>query len=96
MKLRLVIVPLTGVVGTLILVPSLSGFYSTMNGALILGKVVGLAVLVSFGAYHRLRGLPTLAAGSSFDLTTVLQYEITVMVTVVMVAGFLAHTPLPR
>ncbi len=91
-----IVVTLTGVVETLILLPSLSDVYSTTYGGLILGKVVGLAVLVAFGAYHRLRGLPGLAADSSFDMTPVLRYEITVMVTVVMIAGFLAHTPLPR
>ncbi|MBA3646430.1 MAG: copper resistance protein CopC/CopD [Gemmatimonadaceae bacterium] len=91
-----IVVTVTGVIEALILLPTLSDLFTTTYGGLIIGKLVGLTVLIGFGWYHRFRGLPRFAGDSTFDMTPVLRYEITVMVVVVMIAGFLAHTPLPQ
>jgi copper transport protein len=86
----------TGVVEAMLLLTGLSDLTSTVYGALILAKIVGLLALIGFGWHHRFRSLPKLTSETSFDFTRTLRYELTVMVTVVIVAGFLAYSPTPR
>lgn len=59
-------------------------------------KAAGLGVLSAFGAYHRFRLLPALGeAGTASRLIGSVRRERLVLVAVLLVAGFLAYTPLP-
>ena len=71
-------------------------------GRLVLAKVLGLAGLVAFGAWNRLRVLPRLvpAAGAHFDdaprdLRASTRRELALMLIVSLVAGVLAYVPPP-
>jgi copper transport protein len=91
-----IVVLFTGVVETSLLLHGFSELVSTAYGFLILAKTAGLAALIAFGWYHRFRILPKISQGNASDFIRTLRYELTVMATVVIIAGFLAYTPTPR
>lgn len=89
---------ISGVIQVVILIPSLAGLRSAY-GATVLAKVVGLGVLVAFGAYHRQRVLPRLAADSdgreAFQFQASLRREIMVLWLVILLGGFLGYVSPP-
>jgi putative copper export protein len=52
--------------------------------------------LIAFGWYHRFRSVPKISPDTAPDFISSLRYELALMTTVVIVAGFLAYTPTPR
>jgi copper transport protein len=91
-----IVVLATGVVESWLLLRGFSDLIFTSYGFLILAKSAGLAVLVGFGWHHRFRMLPRLSSERAPDFIRTLRYELALMATVVIVAGFLAYTPTPR
>jgi copper transport protein len=91
-------IAISGVVQVVILVPTAAGLLSAY-GATVLAKLVGLGVLVAFGAYHRVRVLPRLptdyAGSETFALQASLRREIAVMWLVVLIGGFLGYVSPP-
>lgn len=93
-------VVISGIVQTLLLVP-IDDLISAY-GAVVAGKVLGLCVLVAFGAYHRYRVLPRLtsSAASTDGLATgfrvSLRREIVIMWLVILLGGFLAYVSPPH
>lgn len=99
-----IVVTLSGVAQTLLFTPSIAGLLSSAYGIVVLAKVVGLVVLAGFGAHHRVRVIPRLAA-SSFatdgvrfdvvrrDFARTVSNEIVVLWIVVLLGGFLAYLP---
>ena len=91
-------IAISGVVQVVILVPTLAGLRSAY-GATVLAKVVGLGVLVAFGAHHRIRVLPRLATdydgGQAIAFQTSLRREIAVLWLVVLLGGFLGYVSPP-
>src|SRR6185295_20069692 len=89
-----VAIALSGVIQVMILVPSLAGLLSAY-GATVLAKVLGLLVLVAFGAHHRNRVLPRLATDldgrEAFRFRTTLRREVAVMWLVILLGGFLGY-----
>ncbi len=87
----------SGMLQVVILVPHLAGLVSAY-GAVVLAKVVGLGVLVGFGAYHR-RVLVRLAAGGggsvALQFQGTLRREIAVLWFVVLLGGFLGYVSPP-
>jgi copper transport protein len=71
---------------------------SSVYGAVMVGKIAGLVILIGFGAYHRFRVLPSLpddpSTPPSFAVT--LRRELAVMVAVVLLGGWLAYVPPPH
>lgn len=86
----------TGVGESWLLLRGFSDLTSTSYGFLILAKTAGLAGLIGFGWHHRFRALPRISPESATDFLRTLRYELALMTTVVIVAGFLAYTPTPR
>jgi len=90
-------ITISGVLQVVILVPRFADLWSPY-GATVLAKVIGLGVLVAFGAYHRrtLLRLPTDRDGSvAFGFRTSLRREIAVLWLVVLLGGFLGYVSPP-
>jgi copper transport protein len=93
-------VAFTGVVQTRLFLPSWSALTSSPYGWLALAKTAGLLVLVGFGAHHRQRLMPRIAAAAraATDVATLrssVAREIAVMVVVILLGGLLAYVPPP-
>jgi copper transport protein len=90
------VVALTGVVQTVLFLPSLLDLFRSAYGWTTLAKVAGLMVLAAFGARHRYRLLPRLAAAQGGgELLRSVRAEVAVMLLVVLIGGFLAYVPPP-
>jgi putative copper export protein len=90
------IVSISGLVQSFLFLGSWSDVYTTPYGLTLVGKVAGLAILFAFGAYHRSRLLPGLDhSGGAVRLRSSVKREITVMIAVIMLGGFLAYVPVP-
>lgn len=92
-----VVLTLSGIVQTLILIPSISALRSNY-GFVILAKVAGLLVLIGFGAYHRFRVVPSLAHSQSARTTSFLsslRAELAVLWLVVLLGGLLGYVSPP-
>jgi copper transport protein len=95
--LAVIVVSFTGIVQTKFFIGEWGELVRSPYGYVALLKLLGLGVLVLFGAHHRYRVLPRLAeAGVADDLTRSLRAEVLVMSLVILVGGFLAYIPPPR
>lgn len=103
-----VAVALSGVVQAYLFLPSAAALAGSAYGRLALAKVAGLLGLVAFGAHHRFRALPRLAAGAPHGaphgasdespnetLRATLRREVVLMTAVVLLSGLLAYVPTP-
>ena len=98
-------VALTGAVQTLTFLPSVRDVLTSPYGWLALAKTGGLLVLVGFGAYHRQRVMPRLAAARAMSgaagvdscmlMRTSVRKELAVMAVVILLGGLLAYVPPP-
>jgi copper transport protein len=92
-----VAVTISGLLQTLILVPSIGGLQSPY-GAVVVAKVAGLCILVAFGAYHRRRVLPR-ARAADLSAVSLLQSsvarELVVFSAVILLGGLLAYLSPP-
>ncbi len=91
-----IVIAATGVVQTILVVPAFDDLRSPY-GSVIIAKIVGLMLLVGFGAYHRRLVTRVVArddrAGQS--LVTSVSREVIVFCAVLMLAGFLAYLSPP-
>ncbi|MFI5231642.1 MAG: copper resistance protein CopC [Gemmatimonadales bacterium] len=90
-------VALSGVVQTLLILPSPLDVVRSAYGAVVLAKVAGLLMLVAFGAQNRFRIMPAMArdAAAGAQLQASVRREMAVMAAVVLLAGLLAFVPPP-
>jgi copper transport protein len=66
-------------------------------GAFVTAKIIGLLILMGFGAYHRLRVLPAVDAGApSARLRQSVRKEIPLLAVVVFTGGVMAYVPTPH
>ena len=97
--IAVIAVALSGVVQTLLFLPSLGDLVTSAYGWFALAKTAGLVALVGFGAYHRQRAVPRVTASlSEVDaalLRSSVRREIIVMTVVVLLGGVLAYVPPP-
>jgi copper transport protein len=98
--IAVIAVAFTGVVQTRLFLASWSGLVTSAYGLLVLAKIAGLIALVAFGAYHRQRLLPRVAAtvtavtGARVLRASVLR-EVMVIAIVILLGGLLAYVPPP-
>lgn len=87
----------SGVIQTLVFVPSLPRLAASAYGAVILAKLIGLGALVAMGARNRYRLVPRLPADDArASLRRTVRWELGVMALVLLAAGLLAYVPVPR
>lgn len=93
-----IIVAFTGVLQTLLFLPSVRDVATSPYGWLALAKTAGLLLLMAFGAYHRQRVMPRVSSGSHVDsviLRASVGREMLVMGLVILMGGLLAYMPPP-
>jgi putative copper export protein len=91
-------VAFTGVLQTWLFLPTIADVLTSPYGWFVLGKTAGLLALAGFGAYHRKRLIPQLAAaaqGGEITMRVWVAREIWVMVAVMLLGGMLAYVPPP-
>ena len=94
--LAVILILASGMVQSARFVGDLAAFTGTTYGRGVLLKSTGLAVLVGFGAWHRLRAMPDLEReGARHGLRQTVRLETIVMLAVVMVAAWLARVSPP-
>jgi copper transport protein len=87
----------TGVLQALLFAPGLGLLARSAYGAVLLAKLVGMAVLVAIGARNRYRLVPRLPAEDArVSLRRAVGWELIVMSLVLLAAGLLAYVPVPR
>lgn len=65
-------------------------------GSLVLAKMIGLLILVGFGAYNRFGLLPQVESpGTTQKLARSVKQEIAIVSIVILIGGFLAYLPTP-
>jgi len=98
--MAVIAVAFTGVVQTRLFLASWSGLVTSAYGLLVLAKTAGLVVLMAFGAYHRQRLMPRLAAAANAAtgvrvLRASVAREVIVIAIVILLGGLLAYVPPP-
>jgi putative copper export protein/methionine-rich copper-binding protein CopC len=87
---------LTGVLQSVLFLNSPGDLVHTDYGRLVVAKAVGLAILVAYGAYNRLRLLPHLERPDTTNrLSRSVKQELVVVTIVILIGGFLAYVPTP-
>jgi copper transport protein len=91
------VVTASGVVQTFLFLASPLDLFRSAYGAVTIAKIVGLLVLVGFGAHHKFRVLPALAGDArvSSRFAASLKRELVVMAVVILLGGLLGYVP-PR
>jgi len=90
-----VAIGVTGAVNGVLFLSAPADLVRSRYGVLLLAKVAGLGVLALFGWRHRFRLLPQLTPARAVTLRRSVTWEVAVMVSVIVLAAFLAFTPIP-
>jgi putative copper export protein len=98
--IAVIAVAFTGVVQTRLFLASWAGLVTSAYGLLVLAKIAGLVALVAFGAYHRQRVMPRVAATLTAAtgarvLRASVAREVIVIAIVILLGGLLAYVPPP-
>jgi len=87
---------LTGSLETVLFLNSPRDLIDSAYGRLVLAKVVGLAILVGYGAYNRFGLLPRLDdSDTPRRLNRSVSQELVIVTLVILIGGFLAYVPTP-
>jgi putative copper export protein len=94
--IMVIVIFLTGSLETVLFLNSPGDLINTAYGRLVLAKVIGLAILVGFGAYNKFRLLPRLDdSDTPRRLTRSVRQELVIVTIVILIGGFLAYVPTP-
>lgn len=94
--IAVIAVLITGTIETLVFAPSPLALLRSAYGAIVIAKLVGLGLLVAFGAYHRRYNLPRLRRGiGAPGFRRTVMWEVGVMTIIVLLGGWLAYVPPP-
>ena len=94
--IMVIVIFVTGSLETWLFLNSPSDLINSAYGRLVLAKVVGLAILVGFGAHNKFRLLPRLDdSDTPRRLTRSVRQEIVIVTIVILIGGFLAYVPTP-
>jgi len=87
---------LSGLLQTALFLNTPSDLFRDDYGRLVLAKIVGLLILVGFGAYNRYSLLPNVESpGTTQRLARSVKQEIAIVTIVILIGGFLAYVPTP-
>jgi putative copper export protein len=64
-------------------------------GRLVVAKIIGLVILIGYGAYNRFSLLPAFAVAGGFKLRRSVKQEIFLISALALIGGFLAYIPPP-
>jgi putative copper export protein len=92
-----ILVTFSGVVQWRYFLPTIRGLFDSAYGIVLTLKIVGLLVLVGFGAHHKFRVLPRLrqSAEVAGGFGATLRRELVVMAVVLLLGGLLGYLPPP-
>jgi copper transport protein len=94
--IAVIVIALSGLLQTFFFLNTPADLIASTYGRLVIAKMTGLAIPIGFGAYNRYTLLPRLdATGGPRDLSRSVKMEIAVLVTVILIGGFLAYQPTP-
>lgn len=98
--IAVIAVGFTGVMQTVMFLPSIGEVLTSPYGWIALAKTAGLLVLITFGAYNRQLVMPRVAAAREANdgvlLRTSVRRELVVMTVVILLGGLLAYVPPPE
>jgi putative copper export protein len=87
---------LSGLLQTVLFLNTPGDLFHQNYGRLVLAKMIGLAILIGFGAYNRYGLLPkSEAADTTRKLARSVKSEIAIVSIVILIGGFLAYVPTP-
>jgi copper transport protein len=87
-----VLVVLTGIAQTLLFAGTSTAVLHTTYGKVVIVKIIGVVVLLCFGAYHRYKLMPRLIDGATgARLRDSVRFEVGVFILVVLLGGLLAY-----
>jgi putative copper export protein len=92
-----VVVVASGLLAALLFLPAWRDLFHSDYGAVVMAKIVGVGVLVLFGAYHKFVLVPrTSEVATAGRLRRSVRYEVAVMTFVILLGGLLAYISPPE
>ena len=93
--IAVIAVVLSGLLQTVLALNTPADLLSSTYGKLVIAKIIGLLILIVYGAYNRYSVLPEYAAGGEVKLRRSMKQEIMIMSFLILIGGFLAYTSPP-
>jgi copper transport protein len=94
--IAVIVIALSGLLQTFFFLNAPGDLIASTYGRLVIAKMAGLAILIGFGAYNRYALLPRLdTTDGARNLSRSVKLEIAVLVTIILIGGFLAYEPTP-
>jgi putative copper export protein len=94
--IAVIVIALSGLLQTFFFLNTPGDLIASTYGRLVIAKMTGLIILIGFGAYNRYALLPRLdATDGARNLSRSVKMEIVVLVTIILIGGFLAYEPTP-
>jgi copper transport protein len=94
--ISVIVIALSGLLQTFFFLNTPTDLIDSPYGRRVLAKMIGLAILVGFGAYNRFGLLPRLDATDGPNrLSRLVRMEIVVLTMIILIGGFLAYEPTP-
>jgi putative copper export protein len=91
-----IVIALSGLIQTVLFLNTPSDLIHDDYGRLVLAKIIGLLILVGYGAYNRFSLLPRAdTTGATQRLARSVKQEIAIVAVVIIIGGFLAYVPTP-
>ena len=88
-------VALSGLLQTVLFLNAPADLVGSTYGKLVIAKIVGVVILIGYGAYNRFRVLPRYATGGEIKLRRSVKQEVFVISLLVLIGGFLAYVAPP-
>ena len=81
----------TGLLQTVLFLDSLRDILTTTYGKLVIAKIIGVLLLIGYGAYNRYSLIPRFSSGGDTKLRTSMRQEIFIISLLIVIGGFLAY-----
>ena len=88
-------VALSGLLQTALFLNAPTDLLHSAYGKLLIAKIVGLLILLAYGAYNRYSVLPQFSTGGEVKLRRSVKQEVFVVSLLILIGGFLAYVPPP-